>query len=248
MLTASAALGIMDTPAQPATRNPGADVTSAEHTALARTLAARGAVLLKNAVPAGDAAPLLPLSVARLPRGILVLGDQTTVAGCGSGEVQRPYVVTPFQGLYAALNPGAARPVNCSVFPDVDFFQNGAACRTVSGTYPADANAACCALCTNTSGCNAWTVVPGAACPGQPDSQPNQCFLKPDTEGQRAHPGISSGTCAPMPPSVPPLVAYEGQNATAAAALAATVDAVVIVAATPAVEPQPASSTPERPL
>ena len=239
VLTAAAALGILDTPPDPS-RSPGADVTSPAHTALARTLAARGAVLLKNAAPAGDSAPLLPLDPARLPRGVLVLGDQTTVAGCGSGEVQRPYVVTPFQGLYAALNPGASRPTNCTVFSDTDYFQDGAACRTVTGSYTPDgALAACCALCTNTSGCNAWTVVPGAACPGQPMAEPNQCFLKPDTEGERAHPGISSGTCAPLPPSTPPLLTYEGQNATVAAELAATVDAVIFVAAAPSQEPNP---------
>jgi beta-glucosidase len=239
VLTAAAALGLLDTPPAPATRNPGADVMTPAHVALARTLAARGAVLLKNAVPVGDAAPLLPLDRARLPRGVLVLGDETTVAGCGSGEVQRPYVVTPFQGLYAALAPNATRPVNCTVYADVDFFQDGAACRTVTGAYPAGATAACCALCTATSGCNAWTVVPGAACPGQPLAEPNQCFLKPDTAGERAHPGISSGTCAPLPPSDPPLSFYGGQNASVAAALAATVDAVVFVAATPSVEPNP---------
>ena len=215
VLTTAAALGILDTPPVPATRNPGADVMTPAHVALARTLAARGAVLLKNAVPAGDSAPLLPLDPARLPRGVLVLGDETTVAGCGSGEVQRPYVITPFQGLYAALMPNATRPVNCSVLADTDFFQDGAACRTVGGDYPAGATAACCALCTATSGCNAWTVVPGAACPGQPLASPSQCFLKPNTEGERAHPGISSGTCAALPPSDPPLISYDGQNATA---------------------------------
>ena len=157
VLTTSVALGLMDTPAQPATRNPGSPVMTPAHVALARTLAARGTVLLKNSPPAGDDAPLLPLEPARLPRGILVLGDQTTVAGCGSGEVQRPYVVTPFQGLYAALAPNATRPVNCTFFADTDFFQDGAACVTVPGAYPDAASAACCALCTNTSGCNAWT-------------------------------------------------------------------------------------------
>jgi beta-glucosidase len=240
VLTTSVALGLIDTPAQPATRNPGSPVMTPAHVALARTIAARGTVLLKNEPPAGDAAPLLPLEPARLPRGILVLGDQTTVAGCGSGEVQRPYVVSPFQGLYAALAPNATRPVNCTFLADTDFFQDGAPCVTVPGAYPDAASAACCALCTNTSGCNAWTVVPAANCPGQPKQQPAaQCFLKPNTDGDRPHPGITSGTCAPPPPSDPPLTFYAGQDPVAAAALARTVDAVVFVAATPAVEPNP---------
>lgn len=239
VLTAAAALGILDTLPSPS-RNPYArSVSTQAHVALARELAARGAVLLKNAVPEGDAQPLLPLDPARLPRGILVLGDETTVTGCGSGEVRRPYVVTPFEGLYAALSRNATRPINCTLYPDVDFFQDGATCVTVSGAYPAGSNSACCALCTATAGCNAWTVVPGTACPGQPGAAANQCFLKPDTAGRRAHPGITSGTCAPLPPTTPPLTFYGGQNASAAAALAAGVDAVVFVAAAPSVEPNP---------
>lgn len=55
----------------------------------------------------------------------------------------------------------------------------------------------------------------------------------------RPHQGISSGTCAPLPPPDLPLVSYNGQNASVAAALAATFDAVIFVAAAPSVEPDP---------
>jgi beta-glucosidase len=240
VLTTAAALGVLDTLPDPS-RNPNADVMTPEHVALARTLAARGTVLLKNDAPMGDSAPLLPIIPSRFPNGILVLGDQTTVTGCGSGEVQRPYVVTPIDGLYNALSPpNATRPINCTIYTDLDFFQNGAACKTVPGLYPIEASSHCCALCTNTSGCNAWTVVPDAICPGQPMPSPSaQCFLKPDTSGRTSHPGITSGTCAPLPPSNPPTVGYSGQDPEMAASLARTVDLVIFVAAAPSEEPEP---------
>lgn len=123
VLTTAAALGILDTQASPKTRNPYVNVMTPAHTALARELAARGAVLLKNDVPVGDTLPLLPLDPGRLPRGILVLGDETSVTGCGSGQVQLPYVVTPYQGLYNALMPNATRPANCTVLANTDFMQ-----------------------------------------------------------------------------------------------------------------------------
>jgi beta-glucosidase len=239
VLTTAAALGILDTPSDPS-RNPNTVVMTPDHVTLARTLAARGTVLLKNNIPLGDTLPLLPIIPSRFPRGILVLGDQTTVAGCGSGEVQRPYVITPIDGLYNALAPNATRPVNCTIYTDLDFFQDGAACKTVSGVYPTDAITQCCELCTNTSSCNAWTVVPNGVCPGQPMPMPaNQCFLKPDTSGRTSHPGITSGTCAPLPPSSPPTIGYTGQDPETAAALARTVDLVIFVAAAPSVEPNP---------
>ena len=239
VLTTAAALGLLDTKPDPS-RNPGAVVMTPEHVALARTLSARGTVLLKNDLATGDTSPLLPIIPSRYPKGILVLGDQTTVAGCGSGEVQRPYVVTPIDGLYKALSPNATRPVNCTIYPDFDFFQDGAACRTVPGAYPSESSSQCCSLCTNTDGCNAWTVVPGATCPGQPMPAPaNQCFLKPDTSGRTSHQGITSGTCAPLPPSNPPLFGYSGQDPEIAASMARTVDLVIFVAAAPSEEPNP---------
>lgn len=103
-----------------------------------------------------------------------------------------------------------------------------------------DVAAACCDLCARTPGCAAWTALGGASCPFDFAFQPAaQCFLKPNTAGRRAHPGLTSGTASPLPPPAIPLAYYSGANASAAAALAASFDAVVIVAATPAQEPQP---------
>ena len=78
---------------QPPTGNLDANVTSDAHNALARQLAEDSITLLKN-----DGG-LLPLSLDGL-KSIAVFGDIDTVAGGGSGGVQLPYVVTPFEGIY----------------------------------------------------------------------------------------------------------------------------------------------------
>ena len=90
-----------------ATRNaaePAASVVFSEgHRALARDVAARSMVLLKNGAIQG--APLLPLD----PRGlgsVAVIGRLADVANTGdhgSSDVRSPQVVTPLAGLRAAL-------------------------------------------------------------------------------------------------------------------------------------------------
>ena len=73
---------------------------------LARTVAARAVVLLKNDQVAGQ--PLLPLDPASL-RSIAVIGRLATVANTGdhgSSDVHPLSVVTPLQGVRAAF-PGA---------------------------------------------------------------------------------------------------------------------------------------------
>ena len=113
---------------------------------------------------------------------------------------------------------------SCTLYHDIDFFQDGAPCVTVGSM------ADCCSSCSETQGCLAWTFVPGATCPGQPHPQPaGQCFLKAGADGFRAHPGLISGTIA-TPPVV---ISYiEGSNFTELSLRAASVDAVVVVVAT----------------
>ena len=98
------------------TGNINADVTSAAHNALARDLAERSITLLQNT------GGLLPLNKSAVRR-IAVFGDETTVAGDGSGHVIAPYVITPAMGIYNYVNPNSTRPVNCTFFPDTDFNQ-----------------------------------------------------------------------------------------------------------------------------
>lgn len=75
-------------------------VTSEEHSQLARELAAKSTVLLKNDV-VGEV-PLLPLSV-KGTSCIAVIGDNSTITGNGSGHVIPAYFVTPEQGIRNAL-------------------------------------------------------------------------------------------------------------------------------------------------
>lgn len=92
--------GLVDTPVVGDTH---AVVTSPEHTALARTLAAEATVLLKNE---GAVLPIVPESdfppnVSR--RGILVVGDADTFTGTGSGRVIPEHYVTPTEGIRNAI-------------------------------------------------------------------------------------------------------------------------------------------------
>lgn len=83
---------------------PGQDVVAGPaHVALAREVAQRSMVLLKND-PVG-AAPVLPLDAASL-RTVAVAGrlaDVPNTGDHGSSDVRAPYVVTPLSGLRAAL-------------------------------------------------------------------------------------------------------------------------------------------------
>lgn len=108
------ALGLVD---YPPTGSLAANASSLGHDTLARTLAEQSIVLLKND---GGLLPIKPSSI----KSVLVLGDQGTVTGHGSGGVALPYVATPFFGIATFLNgPLPPRPVNCSFINNTDFYQ-----------------------------------------------------------------------------------------------------------------------------
>ncbi len=105
VLTPMFRAGLFDGPAPNGRED--ANVTSAQHSALARSLAAAGTVLLQNR------AGVLPLTAAPAVKTLLVLGDACGPApqccGTGSGAVLPPYVVTPLQGIAArAARAGVA--------------------------------------------------------------------------------------------------------------------------------------------
>lgn len=79
--------------------DPEADVTSEEHSALAREIAAKSMVLMKNSYV------VLPIIKTRFVPGscMAVIGDEYTVYGNGSGHVDAKYTVTPAQGIAAAM-------------------------------------------------------------------------------------------------------------------------------------------------
>jgi beta-glucosidase len=95
-----------------AAHEPPADVVfSGAHRALAREVAARSMVLLKND-PVGDA-PVLPLHADAIG-SIAVIGRLADVANTGdhgSSDVRAPEVVTPLQGLTDALPRATVRHV-----------------------------------------------------------------------------------------------------------------------------------------
>jgi beta-glucosidase len=85
---------------------PGRDVVvCAEHRALARDVAARAMVLLRNEPV--DGRPVLPLAASALTRVAVVgrLADVPNTGDHGSSDVRAPSVVTPLAGLRDAL-PG----------------------------------------------------------------------------------------------------------------------------------------------
>lgn len=96
ILTSMYAAGLFDS--DRVKGDPLADVTSPEHSALAREVAAKSIVLLKNDKN------LLPLNRFLLKK-IGVFGDETTVSGGGSGHVSpgHGHTVTPAEGIRAAL-------------------------------------------------------------------------------------------------------------------------------------------------
>ncbi len=84
-------------------------VASPSHIALAKRVADRSMVLLKNA--ATDDAPLLPLDPAALS-SVAVLGrlaDTENTGDHGSSKVRPSYVVTPLKGMLSALQGTSVR-------------------------------------------------------------------------------------------------------------------------------------------
>jgi beta-glucosidase len=87
-----------------AERPPPADIVVCdEHRALARRVAVRSMVLLRNEPV--DGRPALPLDAAELNRLAVVgrLADMPNTGDHGSSDVRAPYVMTPLAGLRAAL-------------------------------------------------------------------------------------------------------------------------------------------------
>lgn len=78
--------------------DPMANVTSDEHNAMARKIAATSTVLLKNTDN------LLPLNKDTIEKSsfpcIAVIGDENTISGGGSGHVTPAYIITPAQGMF----------------------------------------------------------------------------------------------------------------------------------------------------
>ncbi len=101
--TMAALLRYHATPGAQAPAPPRSVLANADHRALAREAAAKGVVLLRNEPVEGG--PVLPLDPAALSR-VAVLGDLAVARNLGDGgssDVWAPEVVSPLDGLRAAL-------------------------------------------------------------------------------------------------------------------------------------------------
>ena len=97
ILTSMFTIGLFDSPPS---GDPKSNVTSDEHNALAREIAGKSIVLVKND---ND---ILPLNTASSSLGdcIAVIGDSSTSSGGGSGHVEAAYTISPADGIANALS------------------------------------------------------------------------------------------------------------------------------------------------
>ena len=212
ILTPAYALNIMSTGNDP-NRNTSSPANPPEHATLARELAEKSIVLLKNN-------GLLPAPPANT-KNVVIFGDQSTVAGGGSGHVECPYVITPFAGIATYLNGPLppSPPAVCTMENDIDYYQAS------NPSQPATSAQDCCNICSADTTCNAWTYDVGT------------CWMKPNAQGRVAHAGLVSGNCTtrPSPPVSPGSanITYSStQDAPTAVSLASGADLVVMVVAT----------------
>jgi beta-glucosidase len=173
------AVGLFDTPNNNTLAN---NVSTAEHNALARSLAAASTIMLKN-----DG--LLPLS--KDLRRIAVIGEQAKnpiVHGGGSGEVEPHYVSTPLDAVRVrvGLPPMPTVTSNCSdgnYEEGIDFANSDD--QTARAARSLDE---CCIFCSLRDGCNAFTYVAG------------MCWMKGTDNGRTPNVGATSGICRTGPP------------------------------------------------
>jgi beta-glucosidase len=113
-------IGMLESDYYTGNEDPTNVVTSEEHNLLAREISAKCSVLLRNNKS------LLPIDIetsagGQAVRSIVVIGDNSTVAGGGSGSVSPPYIITQTDGIKAAL---AAMNTTSSAAVEVRFEYN----------------------------------------------------------------------------------------------------------------------------
>ena len=218
------------------------NVTSPKHAALARSLASKSIVLLKNE----DGA--LPLD-AKAKVKIALIGRTAmdpVVGGGGSGFVAPARKAKPYDAIVAKLGLTSSPspplpPVNCSD----GHFDVGFDYRNTDAQTSAAAGSAgeCCAACAarraaslplqvqTTETCNYFTF----------DASTQTCWMKATNHNRVPDNKATSGMCrAPLPPAPPPCspggdtcVYYDdGTDVERAAKLAATADVAIVFVAT----------------
>ena len=176
------ALGVMDRSQDREDQNIKNDVTSPEHTALAGDLSAASHVLLKN----DDST--LPLTKGK-PLKVAVVGHmarQPIIGGGGSGQVFPKDVVSPYEGIAAALDiPTNSMTITCKE-THKNFGYQQPSC--IAGMVVHTAQE-CQDLCASYDNCYYWSF------------ESSRCVFTPTTAGKKPLPGGVSGHCERVAPA-----------------------------------------------
>lgn len=183
----------------------GADVTSKEHSLIARQISAAGAVLLKNN-------GILPFTKEKV-RSIAIIGSDgknPTVHGGGSGTVNPTYVITPYAGISKRFSNSSK--MNCSYEADTDYFVQP------SSEHSANSKEECCSNCYNSGVCSYFTYIP-----------PSTCWFHQSIGEKKQHTGYVSGSCGANTPNV----SYaDGKDVNTAVKLAKAADVAIVFMST----------------
>lgn len=216
-----AAVGALDNPNNGSS---DADVTSPEHRALARTLAAASTTLLRNE---NGALPLSLSALAGKKGSVALVGlagrDAPMYGGGGSGHVVPIAPVSIYDALASVLdaNHPPSNPVTCTNDPNVDYFCGARKSVKVTSN---GTTAGCCAACRATG--DTWVAFTAL-------SGSNQCWCHPDLSGctKTAKTGFTSGKCSGGATESYTVAYDNGNNLETAAAVAKAADVAIVVLA-----------------
>jgi beta-glucosidase len=207
--------GIFANAAQWNASNHKVDVTSAEHSAIARQISAASSVLLKND---GN---ILPLKLGTKLAVINVEAAKPTVHGGGSGSVSPTYTIAPLDAItrrnaQVPPPPGPQPPPNCTFQQDTDYYHIGDP--EGHATTPTE----CCVQCSALGSCVAFTFKP-----------PSTCYYHSVAGIVRHAPGLTSGHSGKhVPPGGSNVTYDDGSNVASAASVAAAADVAIVFVAT----------------
>jgi beta-glucosidase-like glycosyl hydrolase len=222
-----AAVGALDTSNTNTSDN---DVTSPEHRALARKLAAASATLLKNSMQ--DRRRMLPLDLNSLKRGlpgsVVLIGaaakGSAIYGGGGSGAVTPKAPVSIFDALMARLGQSPTPDTfNCSVTDrDTDYY--GGKKKSKKAKLKAGATVIdCCAACNGLQGGD-WQYFTFIG-------KANTCWCHPAIVNKTTKAGYRSGYCGPSSAPAGPLVYSSGDDLAAATRAARAAEIAIVVLA-----------------
>eukprot|EP00040_Diaphanoeca_grandis_P016729 m.86681 g.86681 ORF g.86681 m.86681 type:complete len:826 (-) comp25989_c0_seq1:109-2586(-) len=213
------------------------DVTSPEHYALARKLAAVSTTLLKNTKS------ILPLDFTKFKGragSIAVIGyaghAEALFGGGGSGSVVPKAPVTIYAALASKFGQNTTILTECKVTDNnTDFMiTNGIHVDMGSATPSVDGCCRACAL--DSSSWKFFTFSPGATNVGvgvDDAGSSSMCWCHPDgAKTNKMKKGFTSGSCSRVSPTSPGPVVYDtAEDVNAAAAIAKEAEVAIVVIA-----------------